>query len=547
MKHRRILVVLTILAAFVLAGILTAGCGRKTNIEKISVEVTEEPFYTGSPVLPTLRLSHGDKELKEGRDYTCSAEDNTEVGKAAVTITGTGSYTGSIELPFNINPAPVDLLSGIKSMTYTGQPLTQDAVVTSGETQLTEGTDYTVSYENNKLIGKAYITVRGRGNYTGSLTKSFTILPKSVWIKGTDETEHRFTARWEEPDEETDGFELQYSLDESFQKDVTNVTVKDAGKTSMTFDKLDKDKPQFIRIRAYKDVGGETFCSVWSPARATDGFISVSENKRGAVTVSTAAVYKGADKHAEQLEALPFGSKVFIKKKKGNWYYIARREDDQIIRGYMNAVKVVMYDKTKKHLALTFDDGPRSDSTPVVLKALKKTHCRATFFIVGSNVTNKTSDLIRQEKELGCELGNHSLNHALLTNLKKKDVKHQLHQTDALVKEAAGSAPTVCRAPYGSANDKILALMKRPHILWSVDTLDWKYRNTKSLIRTVKSSKKDGAIILMHDIHMSTAKGIGAICRNLKKQGYETVTVTELAAIKGVTLKNGKTYYSFGK
>ena len=74
--------------------------------------------------------------------------------------------------------------------------------------------------------------------------------------------------------------------------------------------------------------------------------------------------------------------------------------------------------------------------------------------------------------------------------------------------------------------------MYRPNIYWSVDTLDWKYRNTSKLVSKVKKSKKDGAIVLMHDIHMSTAKAIKPIC-------------TELAAIKGKKIVTGKTYFSF--
>ena len=77
------------------------------------------------------------------------------------------------------------------------------------------------------------------------------------------------------------------------------------------------------------------------------------------------------------------------------------------------------------------------------------------------------------------------------------------------------------------------------HLIYNV------YRNTSKLVSKVKKSKKDGAIVLMHDIHMSTAKAIKPICRDLNQSGYEAVTVTELAAIKGKKIVTGKTYFSF--
>ena len=87
--------------------------------------------------------------------------------------------------------------------------------------------------------------------------------------------------------------------------------------------------------------------------------------------------------------------------------------------------------------------------------------------------------------------------------------------------------------------------MKRPNIMWTVDTLDWKYRDSSRLVRVVRSNAGDGKIVLMHDIHDSTAAAAERICKNLKKAGYEAVTVTELAAIKGKSLKGKQSYNSF--
>ena len=81
-------------------------------------------------------------------------------------------------------------------------------------------------------------------------------------------------------------------------------------------------------------------------------------------------------------------------------------------------------------------------------------------------------------------------------------------------------------------------------ILWSVDTLDWQTRNTDSDIRAVMNGAKDGAVILMHDIHMPSAKAVEVVVPQLVDQGFQLVTISELAESKGITLEVGKRYGS---
>lgn len=100
------------------------------------------------------------------------------------------------------------------------------------------------------------------------------------------------------------------------------------------------------------------------------------------------------------------------------------------------------------------------------------------------------------------------------------------------------------RAPGGSINSTVKSAVKYPLIQWSVDTLDWKSRNAKSVVSVVKSNTKDGSIILMHDLYESTAEATKTIVPRLKSQGYQMVTVTELMQIRGYDLKAGEIYYS---
>src|SRR5699024_5043744 len=96
----------------------------------------------------------------------------------------------------------------------------------------------------------------------------------------------------------------------------------------------------------------------------------------------------------------------------------------------------------------------------------------------------------------------------------------------------------------GASNSTVESTLQYPFILWSVDTLDWKTRNTNSTIQSVLNEERDGAVILMHDIHMLTAEAVKVIVPELVSRGYQLVTVSELAQAKGITLENEKRYGS---
>ncbi|GLC88969.1 polysaccharide deacetylase family protein [Lysinibacillus piscis] len=181
----------------------------------------------------------------------------------------------------------------------------------------------------------------------------------------------------------------------------------------------------------------------------------------------------------------------------------------------------------KKRVALTFDDGPDAKVTPQILTILKKYNSKATFFMVGRNVA-KNPALVQQIDEAGHEIGNHTWNHSKLTSLSVANVKQEIERTSNAIYEVIGQYPTVFRPPYGATDEQIRATLVMPTILWSIDTLDWKHRNAAKILHYVQASVKDGSIILMHDIHLSTAQGLENVIIYLQKQGYELVTVSEI-------------------
>ena len=197
-------------------------------------------------------------------------------------------------------------------------------------------------------------------------------------------------------------------------------------------------------------------------------------------------------------------------------------------------------DPSKPMVALTFDDGP-SQYTPGILDALEKYESRATFFEVGNRV-NWYPDTVLRISKLGCEIGNHSYDHALLGNASAAKIRSEISTTDAKIKAITGKKPTLLRPPYGSIGSSLRQNAGKPMILWSIDTLDWKSRNADAVYRNVINQVKDGDIILMHDIYSSTRTAVTRIVPELRKRGYQLVTVSELAQYRNVKLTAGGRY-----
>ncbi len=200
-------------------------------------------------------------------------------------------------------------------------------------------------------------------------------------------------------------------------------------------------------------------------------------------------------------------------------------------------------DPNKKQVALTFDDGPHQKYTVQILNTLQKYDARATFFVLGSRV-EFYPDVLKRIKEEGHEIGNHSWNHPDLTIFESEQVQNELRSTSDAVASVLGEAPTLFRPPYGSYNELVKELSGVPTILWSVDSLDWKYRHVDTVVQEVLPNVHDGAIILLHDIHETTADAVEVIVRELKEQGYEMVTVSELLQGNGLELQSNEVYYS---
>lgn len=194
----------------------------------------------------------------------------------------------------------------------------------------------------------------------------------------------------------------------------------------------------------------------------------------------------------------------------------------------------------KKMIALTFDDGPNYN-TNRILNILEEYDVKATFFVLGNRISGNEYILKRMVSN-GNEIGNHTFNHLLLTKYKEDKVRSEIMDTRNLIFDVTSTYPRLFRPSYGSFNKMIKRVADSPIIIWDIDTLDWKYHNSKKISSRVINNVKDGDIVLMHDIYSATSNALLVIIPTLKEMGYSFVTVSELFYYKGIPLENGKVY-----
>lgn len=149
----------------------------------------------------------------------------------------------------------------IADKAYTGKAIKPAVTVTVNNNELKKGTDYTVSYSNNKKIGTAKITITGKGNYTGKVTVSFKIVPKKISLKSVKSTKtNTATVKFTAGKGSLSGYQITYSTKKSFQN-AKNVKTK---KTTATLKSLKKGKTYYVKVRGYKKVSGKTYYGAYS-------------------------------------------------------------------------------------------------------------------------------------------------------------------------------------------------------------------------------------------------------------------------------------------
>jgi peptidoglycan-N-acetylglucosamine deacetylase len=188
-------------------------------------------------------------------------------------------------------------------------------------------------------------------------------------------------------------------------------------------------------------------------------------------------------------------------------------------------------------VVLTFDDGPLPRSTRPILAALAAQCTKATFFMVGE-MAAEYPNVVREVVEQGHTVGAHTWSHLNLKRLPDDEMKTQIEAAFTAVEKAAGSpiAPFF-RYPYLSSSDASIAYLQSRNIAQfdiDIDSFDWRTRDAQSVTRRVMSAlaHRGRGIILLHDIHPSTAVAVPQLLQELKAKGYKVVHLHPVVAAK---------------
>ncbi|MDE6710364.1 MAG: polysaccharide deacetylase family protein [Oscillospiraceae bacterium] len=203
---------------------------------------------------------------------------------------------------------------------------------------------------------------------------------------------------------------------------------------------------------------------------------------------------------------------------------------------------------TEKIIALTFDDGPNTVTTPRVLDIIEKHGVPASFFVCGDNITPESWSVMKRAVRLGCEIQNHSRTHSDMTGMSPEDIKAEIAFTSDKIEEVVGIRPRFFRPPYIAVNEKMHEVIDLTFIcgLGAEDWLD--EISAEERYNRIISQAADGLVILLHDsvidlkCNEKTVEAVDMIIPELQRQGYKFVTVSQLFEMKNVSPKRGEMY-----
>lgn len=187
----------------------------------------------------------------------------------------------------------------------------------------------------------------------------------------------------------------------------------------------------------------------------------------------------------------------------------------------------------RKEVALTFDDGPWPGSTDAILRELRAANAKATFFMIGSQLS-KRPEVGKRVVAAGMEVGDHSQRHRMLAHASPATITSEIQRGAQVITRVLGERPRWYRPAGGSTNAFVYREAKRLGlrvVLWTVDPKDWSRPGARKIARRVLDHVRPGSVILLHDGGGNRSQTIAAleiVLRGLKARGYSTVTLSRL-------------------
>ena len=279
--------------------------------------------YDGTYKKPAATVTFGGKVLQEGKDYTISYRNNLNVGVTTVIATGMGDYTGYTSKNFTITKRAMagGTVSVTSSVSFTGSNITPSVTVKVAGRTLTNGTDYTVSYSNNKNVGKATVKITGKGNYSGSLSAKFDIVPAKQQIQKLETKYKGFYIDWAQKGSAT-GYDVEYSVNSNMSGAVSKHLTANKPDT-LTVSGLAGDKTYYVRVRSYTNVNGKVYYGAWSDVKS----IKTANNDITKATVSGISTKAFTGKAITQNVTVKVGNTVL---KNGTDYTVSYSNNKEV-------------------------------------------------------------------------------------------------------------------------------------------------------------------------------------------------------------------------
>ncbi len=201
----------------------------------------------------------------------------------------------------------------------------------------------------------------------------------------------------------------------------------------------------------------------------------------------------------------------------------------------------------EKYLAMTFDDGPSGRFTRRLLEELEQRQSHVTFFLCGYRL-EQYPDMAGRMLEDGHEIGLHGYSHGCMANMSPEKLEWELSQTESLLREQTGTTSCLLRPPGGQTGQAVIHAAESHGlslVTWSIDPKDWATNDREEVVRSVVDHARDGDVILLHDMSDSSVDAALEIIDRLEAAGYQFVTVSELAGLRGKTMEAGCLYTNF--
>lgn len=195
-------------------------------------------------------------------------------------------------------------------------------------------------------------------------------------------------------------------------------------------------------------------------------------------------------------------------------------------------------------IALTFDDGPNTVITPQVLDLLEEHGILASFFLIARNITPESAEVVRRAKAMGCDIENHTVTHPFMDKLSLEEIRKEVNTCTEKIVAITGEEPKFFRPPFIAVSKEMYDNIDMTFIC-GAGCEDWVPTvTTEQRAERVLANAEDGQIVLLHDMqwNQNTVDALKTIIPELKKRGYEFVTVTQLFERKNVTPQRGWLY-----